>query len=578
MSVPELSVPDGLRRNLARAAPAGVVRRARVVRRGRTRVQLAVRRAQTALSRQRLVRASLLQGRPPGLVLSEIAGHAVLARVVSSVSSVDAWAEQAAKVADAFAAHGVDHVFVSVDPWRRRVIAVPRSQREAAIGAIATDLGPSATMLAPVHAGRAHRVRPAAGPRPAFTSTLRVFQALATASGALVGGPELGCDVQFWREVEPVRPTVSNGEPLPVGTMVGERTLETLPEVVHPGPGGTVTQDVDGSPRPVSSQVAGPHLQQVTEPVDVVYTWVDGSDPAWRERRDAALRDDPHEARRLHPLAANESRYASHDELRYSLRSLEMYAPWVRHVHLVTDAQVPDWLVRDHPRLTVVDHRELFAGRGRLPTFNSHSIETQLHHIEGLSETYLYLNDDMFLGRPVEPGLFVLGNGLAKVFFSSVKLGPGPVRATDLPITSAGKNNRDLLVKHFGRTTLNKLQHAPYVLNRSVMRELDALFEAEIAQTAASRFRSPTDLSVSASLGPSYGYLVGKAVPGRLRYLYADIAKPDTPERLELLLEQRDQDVFCLNDHDSGRLPAARRQAVSHFLERYFPLPSSFER
>ena len=39
--------------------------------------------------------------------------------------------------------------------------------------------------------------------------------------------------------------------------------------------------------------------------------------------------------------AANDSRYASRDELRYSLRSLHAFAPWVRHVYLVTADQVP---------------------------------------------------------------------------------------------------------------------------------------------------------------------------------------------------------------------------------------------
>ena len=227
----------------------------------------------------------------------------------------------------------------------------------------------------------------------------------------------------------------------------------------------------------------------------------------------------------------------------------------------------------------MVSHRELFGSDGRLPTFNSHAIESQLHHIDGLAENYLYLNDDVFFGRPVDPGLFVLGNGLPKFFLSSVKLAAGPVRPSDLPITSAGKNNRDLLLEKFGRTTLHKFQHAPYSLCRSVMYELENLFADEVAATASAPFRSPTDLSVSASLGLAYGYLVGKAVPGRLRYLYADIARADTPARLAVLLAQRDQDVFCLNDHDSARLPPEGQQEVLHsFLERYFPLPSSFER
>ena len=32
------------------------------------------------------------------------------------------------------------------------------------------------------------------------------------------------------------------------------------------------------------------------------------------------------------------------DQLRFSLRSIEQYAPWIRHVFIVTNGQVPDWL------------------------------------------------------------------------------------------------------------------------------------------------------------------------------------------------------------------------------------------
>nr|WP_284289061.1 hypothetical protein [Angustibacter aerolatus] len=44
--------------------------------------------------------------------------------------------------------------------------------------------------------------------------------------------------------------------------------------------------------------------------------------------------------------------------LRYSLRSLEAYADWIRTVYLVTDDQVPDWLDTTNPRVRVVSHRE----------------------------------------------------------------------------------------------------------------------------------------------------------------------------------------------------------------------------
>ncbi|WP_412517728.1 hypothetical protein [Actinomadura madurae] len=67
----------------------------------------------------------------------------------------------------------------------------------------------------------------------------------------------------------------------------------------------------------------------------------------------------------------------------------------VRHIWLVTAGQVPGWLDVRVPGLTVVDHRDIFGGRGRLPTFNSHAIESQLHHIDGLAEHFLYVNGEI---------------------------------------------------------------------------------------------------------------------------------------------------------------------------------------
>ncbi len=575
--LPGALVPPAVRRRLGRAAPETLARHVRLVLQGQSTPQRALRGARASLSRRRLRRTVPGPRGTDRFVPVEVDGKAVPARVVDTFRADQVWAEQAARVSDALTAHDVHHVFVSVDPWRRRAIAVPQAERRRAVRALAVELTPTAFQVAPVYTKDPRRPRPLRRRGPRFTNTVRVFQVLATESGAVLSTAEMGCDLHFWREVGPGHRSTPNAEPLPTGTLLGERTFDAVPESLEPAPTGVVLRAVDGRDRLVAADLAAPHLLQHLDAVDVVYTWVDGSDPAWQERRDQALRELGRAP--LHDLAANDSRYTSHDELRYSLRSLEMYAPWVRHVFLVTDAQVPAWLVADHPRLTVVDHTDLFGSRGRLPTFNSHAIESQLHRLDGLAENYLYLNDDVFFGRPVDPGLFVLGNGLAKIFLSSVKVGPSEVRPTDLPITSAAKNNRDLLLEKFGRTTLHKFQHAPYSLRRSVVQELEDLFGDEIEATASAQFRSPSDLSVSASLGLAYGYLVGKAVPGRLRYLYADIARADTPDRLAVLLARHDHDVFCLNDHDSSGLTDQHQlDVVSGFLERYFPLPSSFER
>ncbi|XP_013859547.1 N-acetylglucosamine-1-phosphotransferase subunits alpha/beta, partial [Austrofundulus limnaeus] len=70
------------------------------------------------------------------------------------------------------------------------------------------------------------------------------------------------------------------------------------------------------------------------------------------------------------------SRFEDNEELRYSLRSIEKHAPWVRHIFIVTNGQIPSWLNLDNPRVSVVTHQDLFLNHTHLPTFSSPAIET----------------------------------------------------------------------------------------------------------------------------------------------------------------------------------------------------------
>jgi stealth protein CR2/Stealth-like protein len=503
-----------------------------------------------------------------------------LARPVERFRALDTTAANAALVADAMEQAGVRHLVVDVPAVGSRTIAVADTDRAAAWAALVAAGSRRAVYVREVHPRATERsvrlstVRGAGPEGDAWT----VFEVLAApGSTDALCGPELGCVLEVWRELpEAIPDDHATGEPLAAGSWVAPRRNRWVDAV--PGDIGEPAHwDVDGVRRAALPALGQRHMFDVDFPIDVVYTWVDGSDPAWRERKTAA-----HAAvglGELNEYASNESRFLSRDELRYSLRSLDTYANWARHIYLVTDDQTPEWLDTANPRITVVSHRELFGDRGRLPTFNSHAIETQLHHIPGLSDHFLYLNDDFFFGRPVDPRLFFDGNGIARFFTSTAKLGLGPTGAFDRPVMSGGKNNRDLLFKAFGRTATNKFKHVPQSLLKDVLLELEERFPEEFAATASHQFRNPGDLSVLSSLHHHYAYLRGRAVEGSLQYLYADIAAPTTARRLERFLRARDQDTFCLNDHDaSGVDPLVQQRMLHSFLSRYFPLPSSFER
>jgi UDP-N-acetylglucosamine-lysosomal-enzyme len=112
------------------------------------------------------------------------------------------------------------------------------------------------------------------------------------------------------------------------------------------------------------------------------------------------------------------SRFNNNDELKYSLRSLETHAPWVRNVYLVTNGQAPSWLNTNNTRIRVIAHDEIFTNKSHLPTFNSAAIETHLHRIDGLSKRFLYFNDDILLGKSISVGdFYTVSNGF-KVYLT----------------------------------------------------------------------------------------------------------------------------------------------------------------
>jgi hypothetical protein len=303
--------------------------------------------------------------------------------------------------------------------------------------------------------------------------------------------------------------------------------------------------------------------------IDAVFTWVDGSDPAWQERKRHRLEAMGKGPR--HRTAANDARFAQIGELRYALRSVTRYAPWLRRMYLVTDGQQPSWLAAEFPQVKLVRHDEIFSDSTAFPTFNSHAIESQLHHIPGLAERYLYFNDDFFLGRYTQPTDYFTDDGKPRVFLTDDPIPYGPATPHDQPVVAAAKNNTALLLPLTGTRVNYKLKHAPYAMLRSVAYELEALAEERFQQTARSAFRSAADLSVASSLLPHYALASGRAALSDIRHFYADVASNELAWRLPSLLEHREADIICLNATSD---PPKASERVDTWARRHF-LPVS---
>ena len=247
-----------------------------------------------------------------------------------------------------------------------------------------------------------------------------------------------------------------------------------------------------------------------TDGIDAVYTWVDGSDPAFQVvRRQYAGTAEPEPVQR----------HRNNGELRFSLRSLLRHAPWVQRIHILTNGQIPHWLDSSHPRIHLVTHAEVFPDPRCLPTFNSHAIEMCLHRIPGLSRHFLYLNDDFFLGRDVSPDDFLTPGGGQVIFLDEYPLPAdphhGPARERACAYTQSLLNARWGLPA----TPRRNLAHTPQAYDRDVLFRLESLFQDEFRQTATHRFRSGDDLAMNVL----YGYTVLESAaergPHQLRVL-----------------------------------------------------------
>lgn len=152
--------------------------------------------------------------------------------------------------------------------------------------------------------------------------------------------------------------------------------------------------------------------------MDVVYTYVDGSNSEWLQQYAAET-----------SIPLSDIRFLDHGELVFSLSLLRTHCnAWVRRVYVLhagsgvqadTLAAIRR-LFQDAPdRLRIVPQSDVLDG----PTFSSCTVEANLWRLPGLSDPFVYSNDDMAFGRPFALKHFVSGGGLPWIDCSAVPIG-----------------------------------------------------------------------------------------------------------------------------------------------------------
>lgn len=330
--------------------------------------------------------------------------------------------------------------------------------------------------------------------------------------------------------------------------------------------------------------------------IDFVITWVDGSDKAWRKQK--AMYDSSGNTQ----VDDSEERYRDWDLLKYWFRGVEKYAPWVRKIHFITWGHLPEWLNVNHPKLHIVRHED-YIPQEYLPTFNCNVLENYMHKIEGLSEHFVYFNDDFFLVDSVEPALFFKdGKPCDMLAFQPVVANPKNPVMSHLYL-----NNSLVLCKYFNKREnvkahpgnyfkigypllyffYNMLElafplytgfytvHGPSPFCKSTFEEVWTKEEEQLKRMMSNRFRSNNDLTQY--LFREWQKLSNNFVPcNPLKYFgYFNISGQN--EKLLNTIRKQKKRIICINDGQIGDDFDRVKKELQDAFVQILPEVSSFE-
>eukprot|EP01105_Mastigella_eilhardi_P027902 TRINITY_DN8868_c0_g1_i1.p1 TRINITY_DN8868_c0_g1~~TRINITY_DN8868_c0_g1_i1.p1 ORF type:complete len:366 (-),score=95.11 TRINITY_DN8868_c0_g1_i1:19-1116(-) len=329
-----------------------------------------------------------------------------------------------------------------------------------------------------------------------------------------------------------------------------------------PAPSGPAQQ-----PPPVNSSALTP-----CSAVDVVYTWVNGSDPQHIEKMRKFTG---------YPWAGG---YRDYGVLKYSMRSVDKYMPWVRDIVLVTDGQVPLWADPHAKGFRVVSHKEIFDRESDLPTFNSNAIEAQLYNIPGVAPCILYMNDDMFLAREIPQDFyFVPGTARLKLYMSKGFVAPMKEKMKINTWHASVGHSNEILNRFYHADNLeynhNYVGHHCYFMSTDILKLMHERWLPEFKLTTSHRFRERDDTAIP-FMQANVALEEFGAVNARALNIFGTwkSSQKDNLEWWEAMWKRQPYCV-CLNDGLDDTAASRREiQRLGKLFDMKFPVPSRAER
>lgn len=336
---------------------------------------------------------------------------------------------------------------------------------------------------------------------------------------------------------------------------------------------------------------------QEQEKIDFVLIWVDGNDPGWRKTfleylPESKRKDD-----------ARDVRYRDWELLRYWFRGVEKFAPWVNRVHFITCGHHPEWLNLNHPRLNFVRHSD-YIPQEDLPTFSANPIELNLHRIKGLSERFVFFNDDFFLVDSVKPERFFVNGkpcdmavmdtiacGCSDIFPHLILNNVQLINQCFCKFNVLKSNASKWFNIRYGTDLLRTLAllpwpyftgfrnyHLPCALLKTTMEDVWSKYGDLLSETSASKFRSINDCTHW--LFRYWQLVKGNFQPINVKSdsVYCEIAE-DTLTYIEDIIVNQKKKIVVLNDVENDRaIPFELcKERIQNAFNKILAAPSSFE-
>lgn len=329
--------------------------------------------------------------------------------------------------------------------------------------------------------------------------------------------------------------------------------------------------------------------------VDIIILWVDPSDPLW-------LSDfNEHTAV---PLNSEEValRYRDWGTLKYVFRGIAENLPWVNNIHFITSGHRPSWL--DTDKVIHHKHADIFKYKDALPVFNASSIELNFDMVPGLSDKFIYFNDDTVIlsplaqsrffekGLPVDIELYNLpkDNVFFRKKYQSVDVWNSMILNCHRLIQDYGYHFKIKDVPAnipFLSKILNKAYtfipgykfyshyHQPMPLLRSTIEKVNNDFCDEVKNTIYSRFRH--EGNISQAIYRYHQLYTGNYTPVYYNdhFVYSLKSYNDV---MAINLEKDGYSIVCLNDKYQGERFDESKEHVISMLDKILPRESIYEK